>query len=237
MSKAGAEMADMGLKAVMGLSSAYLADANANAANIVSEANAWASNLVRGANNQLAAARGSLARNVQSINNQRALDNMGSNVEAALVNYRRARDSATQDDFETQLQLAEQAGAQAAAGALSGLTGGVADIVAGTTALRKQRIQQRSAEAMKQGDWDASRRAKQIAQAGYDSLDHSEITDNIDQSIDVAVKQSSNSSALGAVLSGVTGKSMANALDWAKSKFSFSTQQDDIIPMQPGGGY
>lgn len=205
-----AQLADFGIKAVMGLGNAYLAEANARAANTVNEANAWANNLVRGANNQLSAARGSLARNVQSINNQRTLDNMGSNIEAATINYRRARDSALQDDFEAQLAQAEQAGAQAAAGALSGLTGGVVDIVAGTTALRKQRIQQRSDEAMRQGDWDAERRLKQIAQAGFDNLDQSEITDNIDQSIDVAVKQSTSTSIFGAVFGGQDMKSMAN---------------------------
>lgn len=205
-----AQLADFGIKAVMGLGSAYLAEANARAANTVNEANAWANNLVRGANNQLAAARGSLARNVQSINNQRTLDNMGSNIEAATINYRRTRDSALQDDFESQLAQAEQAGAQAAAGALSGLTGGVVDIVAGTTALRKQRIQQRSDEAMRQGDWDAERRLKQIAQAGFDNLDQSEITDNIDQSVDVAVKQHANTSIFGAVFGGQDMKSMAN---------------------------
>lgn len=205
-----AQLADFGIKAVMGLGNAYLAEANARASNTVNEANAWANNLVRGANNQLSAARGSLARNVQSINNQRTLDNMGSNIEAATINYRRARDSALQDDFEAQLAQAEQAGAQAAAGALSGLTGGVVDIVAGTTALRKQRIQQRSDEAMRQGDWDAERRLKQIAQAGFDNLDQSEITDNIDQSIDVAVKQNANTSIFGAVFGGQDMKSMAN---------------------------
>ena len=206
----GLEIAEFGIKAVMGLGNAYLAEANARAANTVNEANAWANNLVRGANNQLAAARGSLARNVQSINNQRTLDNMGSNIEAATINYRRTRDSALQDDFESQLAQAEQAGAQAAAGALSGLTGGVVDIVAGTTALRKQRIQQRSDEAMRQGDWDAERRLKQIAQAGFDNLDQSEITDNIDQSVDVAVKQNAHTSIFGAAFGGQDMKSMAN---------------------------
>lgn len=221
-----ADMAEFGIKAVMGLSNAYLEEANARASNIVNEANAWSSNLVRGANNQLKAARGSLARYNQSVNNQRTLDNAGDARTAALVNYRRARDSATQDDFETQLRLSEQAGAQAAASALSGLSGGVADIVAGTTALRASRIQQRAFEATRQGDWDAEQMARNITLAGYDQMDHSEVSDEIDYSVDVAAKRTANTSIWAAVMSQQDMKTMSGAADWAgtkaKSAFSFN---------------
>lgn len=204
-----AAAADMAIKAIMGISSGITARANVRAANTVNAANAYASNLVRGANNELSAKRGLLARYVQSVNNQRALDNTGDQLAAAQVNYRRARDSATNDDLETQLKFAEQAGAQAATSAMSGMVGGVADIVAGTTALRKARIQQRTQDALRMGDSDAAVRLGQIAAAGLDSLDQSEIADNLDYGNDVAVEQRYGGNLVSEIWSGQSSQSLA----------------------------
>ena len=218
MSAPTAQMADAGLKAIMGLSNLFLQEANADAANVINEANAWSSNLIRSANNELRGARSSLARYNQSVNNQRTLDNMGAAQTAHITNYRRARDSAVQDDFETQIRMAEGAGAQAAAAALSGLTGGVADLVAGTSALRSERIKQRSVEAAKQQAWDATQVQRNIALAGYDQLDYSEIATDLDYGIDVAQKQRSTGSILGAVLGGQDMKGLSNIADYAGPK-------------------
>lgn len=210
MSFPAAQAAEFTVKAIMGISSGVLRDAGIDATNKINEANAYASNLVRGANNELAAKRGSLARYTQSVNNQRVLENMGGQAEAAQINYRRARDSATQDSFEQQIAFAEQAGAQAAAGALSGLTGGVADIVAGTTALRKARTDARVAAATKAMDFDSAQRVKNIMQAGWDSLDHSEVTDALDYSTDVAVKQASGGNLFADILGQQDPRTLAN---------------------------
>jgi hypothetical protein len=222
-------MADFALKAVMGISSGVVADAQVSANNTVNEANAYAQNLVRAANNRLKVSRTSLARYTQSVNNQRVLENTGSAAEAAGVNYRRARDSAMADDFESQLAFSEQAGAQAAAGALSGLTGGVADLVAGTTALRKARLQQRASEALKQGDYDAAQRNKQILEAGWDSLDSSEIADDLDFSTDVAVKQSRSGNLLTDILQGQDTKNLANIAGFFRTP-SFTAFDDNGGP-------
>lgn len=211
--------AAFGLQAVMGISQGIVDRANVNAANTVNEANAFANNLIRGANNQLGAARGSLNRYNQSVNNQRTLQNAGMQAEAAAVNYRRARDSEIQDDFETQLRFSEQAGAQAAATALSGLTGGVADVVNSTTALRKARLSQRAETARKQGDFDAQQRQTQILQAGWDSLDNSEISDNIDYGKDVAVVRTQQSTFLSQLLGGQDMKNVANITSTAVDFF------------------
>lgn len=217
-----AALASFGIQAVMGISSGITSEAQVSANNTVNEANAWASNLVRSANNQLSAARGSLSRYNQSVNNKRTLENTGSNLEVAQMNYRRARDSATQDDFESQIAFAEQAGAQAAAGALSGLSGGVVDIVNGTTALRKARLKQRSDTAMAQGDFDAAQRNKQILQAGWDSLDSSEITDNIDYGTNVAVTQTRAGNLFTDIMGGQSNQTLAtlssDASKWFKPK-------------------
>lgn len=233
-----AEAANFGIKAVMGIGKGILAEAEANAFNRVSEANAAASNLIRTANNKLKGARGSLARYNQSVNNQRVLENTGSAAEAAAINYRRARDSTINDDLESQIAFAEQAGAQAAASALSGLSGGVADIVAGTTALRKARIQQRTDEALKGMDYDAAQRNKQIMQAGWDSLDHSEITEDLDYSTNVAQVKRSGGNLLTDIFGGQDAKTMANLTSQGAQFFKRSALVDSVnIPMQPGGGY
>lgn len=217
-----------GITAIMGLSSGITAEGQIDANNIVNAGNAYAQNLVRSANNELRRSRAGLARYNQSVNNQRVMENVGASFEAATINYRRARDSAASDDFESQIAFAEQAGAQAAAAALSGLTGGVADMVNGTTALRKARLQQRSDEAMKQGDWDANQRAKNILKAGWDSLDTSEIADDFDYSINLATKQIRGGSALTDMLGGQDSKNLANIAADTKNFFTASSQPEQL---------
>lgn len=232
-----AAIADFALKAIMGISSGVVADAQVSANNTVNAANAYAQNLVRAANNQLRTSRASLQRYTQSVNNQRALENTGSAAEAAAVNYRRARDSALSDDFEAQLSFSEQAGAQAAASALSGLTGGVADIVAGTTALRKARLQQRSAAALKQGDYDAAQRERQILVAGWDSLDMSEISDDLDYSVDVAVKQARGGNLFTDIMGGQDTKNLTNIAGSFFKTPAFDAFADRAGPTGSGSGY
>lgn len=214
-----AAVADFGLRAISSISQGIIDKANVNASNTVNEANAYANNLIRAANNKLGAARGSLARYNQSVNNNRTLENTGLQAEAAAINYRRARDSEIQDDFETQLRFAEQAGAQAAAAALSGLTGGVADVVNSTTALRKARLSQRALTARQQGDFDAQQRQAQILQAGWDSLDSSEIIDGIDYSVDVATRRTSSGNFFTQVMGMQDTKNLANLTSTAVDFF------------------
>lgn len=205
--------------ALQGLDAALEKQKNAKLENTITEANVYASNLIRGANNELKGARGSLARYNQSVNNQRTLENAGKDAEAAKVNYLRARDSAMSDDLEQQIAFSEQAGAQAAASALSGLTGGVVDLVNGTTALRKARIQQRVDDVAKSTAYDAGQRQGAILQAGWDSLDYSEISDDLDFSQDVGVYKSTNVNWLAAISSGQDPKNLANLAGGAAGFF------------------
>jgi hypothetical protein len=234
----GAAAADFGMKAIIGIGRGVMEQGQVDAANIVNEANAYAQNLVRAANNNLRGSRASLSRFNQSINNQRVMENAGSAMEAAVVNYRRARDNAINDDIEAQLAFSEQAGAQAAASALSGLVGGAADIVAGTTALRKSRLKQRSDEALRLADYDAAKRSQQIMQAGWDSLDSSEISADLDYSVDVATKQTRAGNLLFDILGGQDTKTVANLSSSSGSWFrTVPSNNETTIPMQRGGGY
>lgn len=183
-------VAKFGFDFLMGLGNRELQKAQVQAANITNAANTYARNLMRGANNELASKRGSLARFVQSTNNNRILKNTGSSMEAALVNYRRARDEGTKQSLEQQIGFAEAEGAQTAAAASSGLTGGVADLVAGTVALRRSRIEQAQSDKGKAMSFDAGKQQAAILAAGLSSLDQSTITDDIDYSVDTYVPQS-----------------------------------------------
>jgi hypothetical protein len=179
-------ISSLALDAIGAASSAKAAATNVANKRVVDAANTAAANLVRAANNELASKKGSLDRYNQSVNNQRVMESTGSAIEAATMNYRRARDSALQDDFEQQIKFAEQAGSQAAAAAFSGIQGGVVDVINSTSALRKSRIQQRMDTSLKQGDYDARVRIGNIALQGWDSLDSSVIADNIDHNVNVA---------------------------------------------------
>lgn len=229
-----AEAADFGIKAIMAIGGGVIEEANINAANTVNRANVAASNLMRSANNELRSKQASLARYTQSVNNQRVMTNTANTAAAALTNYHRSRASAAQDSFEKQISFAEQAGAQAAASAFSGLTGGVADIVNGTTALRKARIQQRIETATKQGAYDAGQMQRNIIMAGLDNLDQSSVMDGLDQGNDIATTKHYTGSLLGDLIKAKTGSNMANVLvgaeqAYGKAKGFFNSLQQEGI--------
>jgi hypothetical protein len=186
-------LAKLGLDVVLGIGQVSVERARVKAQNRIDEATALARNLMRGANNELASKRGSLARFVQSQNNVRVSQETDSALAAAAVNYQRQRDSITRDNFESQIGFAEQAGAQAAASAASGLTGGVADLVAGTTALRRSRVEQAAADVSKAVAFDAAQTQKNTLLAGLSALQQSNIADDLDYGIDTYVPQAAPS--------------------------------------------
>ena len=233
------QMLDMGKNIVGSISAGVLAEANANAQYTINQANVYASNLIRSSNNKVAAARSSLARYTQSVNNNRTLDNVGKAFTTNNVNYRRQRDAASSASLEDQIALAEQAGAQAAASAFSGLTGGVADVVKSTTALRASRIQQRKDQALAQMDSDQAARTGALLQAGWDNLDQTDIVTNIDYGNDVVADTRYTGGLFSEIVGGVLNtdpKTMSNTASWMKNKTRDWFAQDPI-PMQPGGGY
>lgn len=178
------------------------AEAEASGANAVERANAYAGNLIRATNNELKGQRASLARYTQSENNRRVLEGTGEAVTASRTNALRRQDAATAGDLENQIAFAEQAGGQAAAAAFSGLQGGVVDLVNGATAARRSRIEAATKEATKQVAYDEGQREKQIAQAGWDSLDHTDITTDIDYGHDIAMDRYVNDGLFKSVLAG-----------------------------------
>ena len=213
------EAIKMGLDILGGISAGVVEEARVGASNTVNQANTYAQNLVRTVNNELSMSRASTARYNQSVNNKRVLENTGSAALTAATNYRRVRDSAALDDVETQIAFAEQLGQQKAQAALSGLTGGVVDLVDATTRLRKSRLQQRSDEALKLGDYDAGQRQRQIYQTGWDSLDSSEISADSDYSKNVPTKAVYSGTLFSEAFGKVDAKNLANVADSVGSFF------------------
>lgn len=235
------EMVSVGFNALTGIANGFLASGQAKAANIVNSANVAAANLMRKANNELVASRNSLNRYVQGENNKRIAASAGAELEAATINYRRARDGQIEDDFESQIAFAEQAGAQAAMGAASGLTGGVIDIVNSTTALRQMRAVQRRATAVRQMDYDAVQERADNYRAGLEAMDRSSIVDDIDYSVDTFVPQKRAGNFLTDVLSNQKASDLAAVT--AQFKFKGKAAAPSIgsassgIGLKPTGYY
>jgi hypothetical protein len=175
-----------GIQGVLGYGQASVQKKITAIENKVAAANAANANRVRSSGNAFEAAKGSLARYLQSVNNNRTLEAGGEALEQNLINARRQEDTELSGDFETAIRNAEQNGSQAAAAAFAGVGGEVADNISVATKLMQQRAQ---FEAQKNQDfrmYDYSRRAATIQTQTIRSLDSSLIFDALDYGTDVA---------------------------------------------------
>lgn len=161
----------------------------AQANNRISEANAAAGNKVRVAKNAYEAARLNVARYMQSVNNNRVLDDGGHSLEATMVNFRRHADNEMMGDFSSQVRSAEQAGHAAASQAYAGVDGNVVDMVNGSTALRDSIVRQHTKDIMGMEAYDTTRRAGSIMSQMVGGLDNSLLLDTFDNNVDYAHKQ------------------------------------------------
>lgn len=175
--------------AVKGYTQASVNKSLVEANNRVEQANTTASNRVRGAGNAFAAARGALARYMQSLQNNQTLEAGGAALEQNLMNARREEDAIMQGDFEQAIRHSEQTGAQAAAAAFAGVGGEVADTVSIATRLSQQRASLAAARNSGYRGYDAARRAAAIASQTIRGLDSSIILDTLDYNINVAQTQ------------------------------------------------
>lgn len=154
--------------------------AQADANNRISAVNAESSNKVRVAGNAATAAKNTLDRWIQSVNNNKALDEGGRALEANTVNARRQGDAGMQQDFASSIRSAEQEGHAAAAAAASGIDGSVVDMVNGSTALRDSIVRQSISDARDMQAYDTARRAGIVMSQTINGMDNSIILDNLD---------------------------------------------------------
>lgn len=170
----------------LGLFSMQGAQAEAEINTRLSKVRADANNTVRQASNVAAAAQGSLARFIQSVNNNRRLKAGGQALEANVVNFLRSDDQLLKQGLSLSVQEAEQAGAAAAAAAVNGIGGSVVDDVNLSTNLRAALIEDGLKDMRSTEAYDTSRRAGSIMSQMVGSLDQSLILDAIDYNQDVA---------------------------------------------------
>ncbi len=184
--------------AVVGIYSAVTsgnqAKEDARARNEVRRANAEAANLVRGANNEKAAAFGHLNRWLQSVNNNRALDNAALSLEQTKANYLRQVDASRAGDFQRQLQVQEQAGAASATRGYTGFSGNAAEMVGGSAALRQALVEQTVQKNYKVADQDQQRKVHAITSQLMGGLDQSLILDAVDYNRNVTFEEAAPSS-------------------------------------------
>jgi hypothetical protein len=180
----------------------HLEKAQAETSNAINAANAKNANAVRGATNRFTAAKGALARYMQSVNNNNRLDAGGEAMEANLVNARRREDAMQGTDFETQIRATEQMGAQAAAAAFTGVGGDVADMVSASTRLMQQRASHDASQARDYRVYDTARRQGVIASQTIRGMDNSLILDAMDYQHNVAQVQRSVNPWTRAILAG-----------------------------------
>lgn len=151
----------------------------AEAANITAKSNAKAANMVREANNELAAARGSLQRYQTSRRNSQFLKDMGAQYSADTTNLLRLQESALNGALDRRIRVAEEGGALAASLSAAGVGGGTAQMIDATQRLRSARIEQMATSQYEQQKSDLqetrSRRFDQML-LGLESPD---IADNL----------------------------------------------------------
>lgn len=157
--------------------------------NRVARTNAEAANTVRTASNRLAKAEGDLARWMQSVNNNRVLDNGGQAIEALRVNALRSNDAARMGQFATAIRHAEAVGGQAAVAALNGMGGSVADAVASANRLRMGINEAQTQKNIESAQYDQSRKIGSVFRQVVGSLDTSTVVDRIDYNVNEAQQQ------------------------------------------------
>jgi len=174
--------------AVAGYFGNMASQAQADADNRLSIVNRDAKTLVRGAQNAFAAAKGSLNRWTQSVNNNRRLDAGGRALEDNMVNFQRNNDNMTARGFSDQIKMAEQIGQQAASAAAAGVSGGVVDMIDTTTALKHSIVNEQVKASGETAAFDAAHRAGSIAMETMQGLDGSIILDSLDYNREYAQK-------------------------------------------------
>jgi hypothetical protein len=182
---------------------------NVNIANnMVSASNAQTGNASRRARNLAAMAEGGLQRFIQSLNNNRQLQEGADALSTAQTNFNRSVGSAKQSMFSDDIAQAEQRGAAAVAQAASGTGGSVADAVNAATALRNQITSEIKDDRLTMLTSDQRARMGSIASQMIGGLDSSVIHDNIDYSKDVPTVKAVKSMAnifVSTVVSGAAG--------------------------------
>lgn len=151
------------------------------AAQGTAKSNARVANILRKAQNQLSGAQGSLARYMQSRQNQELLKAGGAALDATSTNILRLQEAATSGGLSRRIQAAEEAGSLYASRAAAGLRGGTSEMLRATQELRVAQIEQGVTRQEEQQDFGLRQQRQQQLDAMILGLDLSPILDSVNQ--------------------------------------------------------
>lgn len=144
------------------------------------EAKVEADNVVRAAKNKTEAARGSMTRFLQSLNNARKLDASGRQQAAAVSASNIGRDMRTANTFAGRLEASEALGKLAADSAFRGVVGGSADMLSDVAGIRQDVQEELAARKGDITDYAMSVQAGEAAARGLQSQDLTTVIDRLD---------------------------------------------------------
>lgn len=156
--------------------------------NEVQEANAENANRVRDANNELAAAKGSLQRYRKSLGDQHYLRDIGNQQEQIQTNLIRSIDDLERGSLESRLDTAFELGAVAARTAAAGVSGGSKQAINATIRMTEARKQAALENQQGQMTYDAIKYLTNTQADAY-NLDGSVFLDSIDRNTNTFMPQ------------------------------------------------
>ena len=192
----------------------------------LSAVNAAATNQMNRSRNTETIARNSLSRFVQSVNNNRMLDDGGDAFTANLVNGVRALDSATNQSFLNDVRNIEEFGAAVASQASVGAGGQVVDMINSTTALRASISKELAQQEVDASRYDTVARSKSIMSQMVGGIDGSLIIDQLDYSKAYAqgfTAPTNGQAIFNSVLSTAVKAGVGNVAEWGAQQLGSLT--------------
>lgn len=185
----------------------------------LSAANAKATNQVNRARNAETMARNSLSRYVQSVNNNRMLDDGGDAFTANLITSLRGLDNEVNQRLLSDVRTMEEFGAAVATQAGSGASGQVVDMINSTTALRSSISRELAQQSTDSAVYEVSQRSQSIMAQMIGGLDGSLIIDGLDTSQAFAQQRAAPTNGQ-AIFAGVLGTAIkagvGNVAEWGQ---------------------
>lgn len=198
----------------------------------LSAINAAATNQVKRAQNLEMMAKNSLSRYVQSVNNNRTLDDGGDAFTANLVSGLRMMDSEVNQKILNDVKTLEEFGAASASQAAVGARGQVVDMINSTTALRSSISRELQKQSGEVAAFEVGQRSRSIMSQMIGGLDSSLILDSLDASQAVAQQKfapSNGQAIFSSVMQSAIKAGVGNVAEWG------SQQLGSLFSSSPAG--
>lgn len=167
------------IMAGMAVAQGVEAQKGAKSANVTTKSNERVANLLRKADNELAAATGSLSRYQQARRNKHLLKMGGDQLNTFTTNMLRIQADNVEGNVNRRISSAEEAGELAVRSSAAGVGGGSIDMLNSTSKLRAARIDQMADSQTKQQLSDMLGNKQRAFEGMVLGLDDVQILDNI----------------------------------------------------------